>query len=75
MALKTILEQLEEVQDAITKTLNSQRYKTSSVEMQKALLSDLTNREESLLNRYRKYGDIDIATQKTNKAVANVRFY
>jgi FixJ family two-component response regulator len=48
MAIKTYAEQLEEVQSAISATLESQEYKTSSRSQRRALLSDLTEREKYL---------------------------
>jgi FixJ family two-component response regulator len=48
MAIKTYAEQLEEVQAAISATLESQEYKTSSRSQRRALLSDLTEREKYL---------------------------
>ena len=52
MALASTLEQLEEVQAAITAVLNSQSYKIGDITYTRADLDSLTSREETLLGRY-----------------------
>jgi hypothetical protein len=53
MALKSTLEQLEEVQTAISRVLESQEYKTALGNNQKyAELEALEAREKRLLDRY-----------------------
>jgi len=52
MALASTLTQLEEVQAAITATLASQEYRLGDVTQKRAMLSTLTEREETLLARY-----------------------
>ena len=54
MAIKTTLEQIEEVQAAITKVLNSQSYTIGDASVQRAKLKALTDREEMLLGKYQK---------------------
>jgi diphthamide biosynthesis methyltransferase len=51
MALKTTLEQLEEVQAAITRTLNMEAYTLADQQVQRARLAELTARENMLLGR------------------------
>lgn len=53
MALKTTLEQLEEVQEAITKVLAAQAMGSGSDSVQRAQLATLYKREDQLLARYR----------------------
>ncbi len=53
MAVKTTLEQLEEVQAAITKVMNAQQSGRGDKTLQRAALKDLTARETILLNRYK----------------------
>jgi uncharacterized protein YceH (UPF0502 family) len=52
MAVKTTLEQLEEVQEAITSTMAAQAYDWGDVEVKKANLKTLGDRERELLTRY-----------------------
>jgi len=52
MAVKTTLEQLEEVQTAITAVMSGQSYTISGRSMTRADLKALTEREEKLLARY-----------------------
>ena len=54
MAIKTTLEQIEEVQAAITKVLNSQSYTIGDASVQRAKLAALTAREDMLLAKYEK---------------------
>ena len=74
MPLKTTLEQIEEVQEAITAVMSGQSYTINGRMMTKANLEHLNDREEMLLKRFRKDGNVDLSTQKTQKAVANVQF-
>jgi len=53
MAVKTTLEQLEEVQAAITKVMTAQSAGLADKTMTRARLDMLTAREEILLTRYR----------------------
>lgn len=48
MAVKTTQEQLEEVQAAITKVLNTQSYTIGDASIQRARLKDLEAREQRL---------------------------
>ncbi|MBN1105803.1 MAG: hypothetical protein JXL84_20505 [Deltaproteobacteria bacterium] len=52
MALKTTLEQLEEVQSAISAVMTSQEYTRGNRSLVRAKLADLEAREKSLLERY-----------------------
>jgi FixJ family two-component response regulator len=66
MALKTTLEQIEELQTAISKVLKSQEYQTGDSRNKRALLSELTAREKELLDRYyneQAAGDMDAYAQ------------
>ena len=53
MAVKTTLEQLEEVQEAITRVMTSQEQSGAGRSIVRAQLSALQDREEKLLARYR----------------------
>lgn len=53
MAVKTTLEQLEEVQTAITAVMVGQAYSIAGRSLSRANLSDLESREEKLLARYK----------------------
>jgi hypothetical protein len=53
MALKTTLEQLEEVQAAITKVMAGQDVTIDGMRLSRANLADLERREEKLLTRYK----------------------
>lgn len=53
MALKTTLEQLEEVQAAISAVMSGQAYSIAGRSVTRANLAELTKREETLLDRYR----------------------
>jgi hypothetical protein len=53
MAIKTTLEQLEEVQAAITKVMSGQDVTLNGKRLTYANLSALETREEKLLARYR----------------------
>lgn len=52
MALKTTLEQLTEVQNAISAVMTGQSYKIGNRALTRADLAALEKREETLLNRY-----------------------
>jgi hypothetical protein len=54
MAIKTTLEKIEEVQDAITKCLNTQSYTIGDASVQRAKLRDLRAYEADLLTQYNK---------------------
>jgi len=53
MAIKTTIEQLEEVQAAISKVMNGQSVSLDGKQLTRANLADLERREEKLLTRYR----------------------
>jgi len=53
---KTLLEQLESVQNAIEAVLSSQSYKLNGREMTRADLGMLQAREERLESKIRRYG-------------------
>jgi len=53
MAIKTTVEQLEEVQTAIAKVLSGQAYSIGNRSLTMADLDALHTREEVLLSRYR----------------------
>lgn len=66
MALASTLTQLEEVQASISKVLKSQEYQTGDQRSKRALLSELTEREKVLLDRYyneQACGDMDAFVQ------------
>lgn len=54
MPIKTTLEQIEEVQEAISNVMKSQEYQTADLKNKRAMLKDLDEREERLLTRYRR---------------------
>ncbi len=72
--LKTILQQIEEVQEAISAVMAGQSYTINGRQMTKANLADLTAREEILINRFKKDGNIDFSIQTPQKAKINVQF-
>jgi hypothetical protein len=53
MAIKTTLEQLEEVQAAITKVMNGQVVDIDGKRLTRANLKELSDREATLLARYK----------------------
>lgn len=53
MAIKTTLEQLEEVQRAISRVMGGQSVTIDGNQITRANLADLERREEKLLARYR----------------------
>jgi FixJ family two-component response regulator len=66
MPLAATLDQLIEVQTAISKVLKSQEYQTGDSRNKRALLSELTAREKELLDRYyneQAAGDMDAYAQ------------
>lgn len=73
---KTLGEQLEEVQNAISAVLTSQSYKLNGRELTRADLSALEMREERLLGLIEKYGaDYTAGQQAEVRGVrASVRF-
>ncbi|MFA5669931.1 MAG: hypothetical protein WCX83_00395 [Candidatus Cloacimonas sp.] len=75
MSLKTLGQQLEEVQTAITAVMSGQSYSIAGRSMSKANLNELTMRESTLLDRVAKYGyNYNFETSTTQKAVKNVVF-
>lgn len=54
MAIKTTLEQLEEVQSAISAVMSGQSYTVGGRSVTKANLAQLSERENLLLTRYHK---------------------
>ena len=54
MAIKTTLEQLEEVQAAITTVMSGQAYSVAGRNVTKANLKELSDREAILIERYKK---------------------
>jgi len=54
MAVKTTLEQLEEVQAAITKVMGGQSVNIDGITITRATLDKLSEREEILLRRYKR---------------------
>ena len=54
MAIKTTLEQIEEVQAAITAIMSMQSYTIAGRQVTKANLQSLHDRETMLLDRYRR---------------------
>ncbi|MEN6623616.1 MAG: peptidylprolyl isomerase [Smithella sp.] len=53
MAIKTTIEQLEEVQAAISSVMSGQGYEINGRRLTRANLKELTERETMLLSRYR----------------------
>ena len=68
MALKTTLEQLEEVQEAITAVMGGQGYTIDGVTFTRPMLSSLQEREEYILKRYNQ------DTAKTKPRVSTINF-
>jgi hypothetical protein len=52
MAIKTTLEQIEEVQTAIEAVMSGQAYRVGNITYTRASLDALTKRESMLLSRY-----------------------
>lgn len=63
MAVKTTLEQLEEVQAAISAVMSGQAYSISGRALTRADLAALTAREDALLARYNREQRGGIATR------------
>lgn len=75
MALKTLSQQLEEVQTAISAVMSGQAYEIAGRKMTKANLSELSDREDSLIDKINKFGaNFIVGTSKTQKAGLNVQF-
>ena len=75
MALLTISQQLEEVQASITAVTTNQSYSIHGRTYTRADLKDLSDREETLIERGRKYGfDTVYGTNTSTKAGYNVIF-
>ena len=75
MALLTIAQQLEEVQAAISSVTTNQSYSIHGRTYTRADLSDLTQREELLIERGRKYGfNTTYGTSTSTQAGYNVIF-
>jgi len=67
--LQTYGQQLEEVQTAISKVMQNQRYSINGREFWKADLEMLQKREEYLVKKLQTYGDvIPTQTMRTGKA-------
>lgn len=63
MAIKTTLEQIEEVQSAISAIMSGQAYSIAGRSLTRANLDELSKRETMLLDRYRREtGGIGIVT-------------
>jgi hypothetical protein len=74
LALKTVREQLEEVQSAISAVMAGQAYQIGGRSMTRANLSALQEREENLLKRA-EAGQLDtIPGSKTTKGAYGVSF-
>ncbi len=74
MALKTVREQLEEVQTAITAVMTGQKYEIAGRSLSRADLSSLQEREEYLIKRANS-GDLDtIPGSKVTKGAYGVSF-
>ena len=54
MAIKTTLEQIEEVQEAIAAVMSGQSFTQGGKQLTMASLTNLTDRETMLLARYRR---------------------
>ena len=74
MALKTVREQLEEVQEAISAVMTGQKYEISGRSLSRADLDALNKREEQLIKRANN-GELDtIPGQKLSKGAYGVSF-
>ena len=73
---QTLGEQLTEVQNAISKTLQSISYQQGDKQLERERLSSLEKREEKLIQKINQYGSSYIEGQntKTKKAVYGVSF-
>ncbi len=63
---KTLGEQLDETQDAISKALTAQSYQTGDTEINRASLFRLEEREEKLIAKIERYGRNYIEGQNTS---------
>lgn len=74
---KTLGQQLDEVQAAISKTLEAQRYDKGDVSLSRAALFRLENREELLLGKIEVHGRDYIPGQNTKgvRTRAVIQFY
>lgn len=74
MALKTVREQLEEVQSAISAVMAGQKYEIGGRSLSRADLDSLNAREEQLIKRANA-GQLDtVPGQKTTKGAYGVTF-
>ena len=74
MALKTVREQLEEVQAAITAVMTGQKYEIAGRSLSRADLKALNEREEQLIKRANS-GELDtIPGSKISKGAYGVSF-
>ena len=74
MALKTVREQLEEVQAAITAVMTGQKYEIAGRSLSRADLKALNEREEQLIKRANS-GELDtIIGSKISKGAYGVSF-
>lgn len=71
MAIKTTLEQIEEVQTAIEAVMSGQAYKVGNITYTRASLAALTKRETMLLSRYnREQGNSPYGSHATFRAAS-----
>jgi hypothetical protein len=69
MAIKTTLEQIEEVQTAIEAVMSGQAYKVGNITYTRASLDALTKRETMLMSRYnREQGNSPYGSHATFRA-------
>ena len=74
MALKTVREQLEEVQAAISAVMTGQKYEIGGRSLSRADLDSLNKREEQLIKRANN-GELDtIPGSKVSKGAYGVSF-
>ncbi len=74
MALKTVRQQLEEVQEAITSVMTGQKYEINGRSLSRADLKSLHEREAYLIKRANN-GEMDtIPGQKVSKGAYGVSF-
>ncbi len=74
MALKTVREQLEEVQTAITAVMTGQKYEIAGRSLSRADLDSLNEREEQLIKRANA-GQLDtIIGESVSKGAYGVSF-
>jgi len=71
MAIKTTLEQIEEVQTAIEAVMSGQAYKVGNITYTRASLDALTKRETMLMSRYnRENGNSPYGSHATFRAAS-----